>query len=129
MEPQTAIADFVAALTVTDGTAKLFAADGAEKVEGILATGDTLKVYDNDGKECIALTVLIYGDVNGDGKITSQDLRRIQRHILGTAPMEGTMLIVGDVNRDGKISSQDLRQAQRFILGLTASVQPAPTAE
>ena len=129
VEPQTAIADFVAALTVTDGTAKLFAADGAEKVQGILATGDTLKVYDNDGKECIALTVLIYGDVNGDGKITSQDLRRIQRHILGTAPMEGTMLIVGDVNRDGKISSQDLRQAQRFILGLTASVQPAPTAE
>ena len=55
--------------------------------------------------------------------------RRIQRHILGSAPMEDVMLIVGDVNRDDKITSQDLRQAQRFILGLTASVQPAPTAE
>lgn len=127
VEPQTTIADFIAALAVKDGTAKVFAADGTtEKAEGTLVTGDALKVYDNDGKECQSIPVLIYGDVNGDGKISSQDLRRIQRHILGTAPMEGVMLTVADVNRDDKITSQDLRQAQRFILELIASVQPTP---
>ena len=130
VEPNTAIPDLIAALTVTDGTAKVFAADGTtEKTEGILVTGDILTVYDNDGKACINLPVLIYGDVNSDGKITSQDLRRIQRHILGTAPVEGIILTVADVNGDGKITSQDLRQAQRFILGLTPSVQPTPTTD
>ena len=56
-------------------------------------------------------------------------MRRIQRHILGTAPVEGMILTVADVNGDGKITSQDLRQAQRFILGLTPSVQPKPAAD
>ena len=84
-------------------------------------------MYDNDGKECITLAVVIYGDANGDGKINSQDLRRIQRHILGVGIIDGHDLTAADVNRDGKVNSQDLRQAQRYILGLTTTLQPAPT--
>ena len=129
VEPNTTVADFIAALTVTDGTAKVFATDGTtEKAEGILATGDILNVYDNDGTVCITLPVILYGDVNGDGKINSQDLRRAQRHILGVGAMEGHPLTAADVNRDGKVNSQDLRQTQRHILGLTTTLQPAPAA-
>ena len=129
VQPDTAIADFVAALGVKDGTAKVFAADGTtEKTEGIITTGDSVKIYDNDGKECIAAAIVIYGDVNGDGKINSQDLRRAQRHILGVAAIEGHTLTAADVNRDGKVNSQDLRQTQRHILGLTDTLQPAPAA-
>ena len=125
IEPDTAVADFIAALAVKDGTAKVFAADGTtEKTEGTLATGDVVKVYDNDGKECISMVALIYGDANGDGKINSQDLRRIQRHILGVGVIDGHPLSAADINRDGKVNSQDLRQAQRYILGLTTSLQP-----
>ena len=127
VEPNVTVADFITALAVKDGTAAITAADGTEKVEGTLATGDTLKVYDNDGKECITLAVVIYGDANGDGKINSQDLRRIQRHILGVGIIDGHDLTAADVNRDGKVNSQDLRQAQRYILGLTTTLQPAPT--
>lgn len=125
VEPETAIADFITALAVKDGTAKVTATDGKEKTEGIVATGDTLTVSDADGKVCITLPVVIYGDATGDGKVNSQDLRRIQRHILAVAALEGHPLTAADVNRDGKVNSQDLRQAQRYILGLTASLQPA----
>ena len=125
VEPETAVADFLTALAVKDGTAKVTATDGKDKTEGIVATGDTLTVSDADGKVCITLPVVIYGDATGDGKVNSQDLRRIQRHILGVAALEGHPLTAADVNRDGKVNSQDLRQAQRYILGLTASLQPA----
>lgn len=124
VEPGTATADFIAALAVTDGTAKVLAADGStEKTEGTIATGDTLNVYDNDGKVCITLPVLIYGDVNGDGKISTIDLRMIQKHILGTAAMEGLPLTAADVNGDGKASTIDLRMIQKYILGLSDSLQ------
>ena len=125
VEPETAIADFLTALAVKDGTAKVTATDGKDKTEGIVATGDTVTVSDADGKVCITLPVVIYGDATGDGKVNSQDLRRIQRHILGVAALEGHPLTAADVNRDGKVNSQDLRQAQRYILELTASLQPA----
>ncbi len=129
VEPGTAVADCIAALAVTDGTAKVMAADGTtEKAEGVIATGDVIKVYDNDGKECQSIPVVIYGDANGDGKINSQDLRQAQRYILGVGVIDGHYLTAADVNRDGKVNSQDLRQAQRYILGLTTSLQPAPAA-
>lgn len=125
VEPLTSVADFLAALAITDGTTKVFAADGTtEKAEGTLATGDIVKVYDNDGKECLSLPVLIYGDVNGDGKISTIDLRMIQKHILGTAVMEETALTPADVNGDGKASTIDLRMIQKYILGLSDSLQP-----
>ena len=124
VEPGTAITDFIAALEVKDGTAKVFAADGTtEKAEGVIATGDLLKVYDNDGKECIALPALIYADVNKDGKISTIDLRMIQKHILDTAAIEGLPLTAADVNGDGKVSTIDLRMIQKYILGLSDSLQ------
>lgn len=126
VEPGTTIADFIAALMIKNGTVAITAADGAAKAEGTIATGDTLKVYDNDGNECISLPVVIYGDANGDGKINSQDLRQAQRYILGVGVIDGHYLTAADVNRDGKVNSQDLRQAQRYILGLTTSLQPTP---
>ena len=126
VEPNVTIADFITALAVKDGTAKVFAADGTtEKAEGTLATGDTLKVYDNDGKACITLPVLIYGDVNGDGKISTIDLRMMRKHILETAAIEGLPLSAADVNGDGKISTIDLRMIRKFILGLSDSLQTA----
>ena len=124
VEPQTAIADFIAALEVKDGTAKVFAADGTtKKAEGVIATADTLKVYDQDGKECLSLPILIYGDVNGDGKISTIDLRMIQKHILDTAAIKDLPLCAADVNGDGKVSTIDLRMIQKFILGLSDSLQ------
>lgn len=126
VEPSTAIADFITALAVADGTAKVFAADGTtEKAEGILTTGDILTVYDNDGAACITLPVLIYGDVNGDGKISTIDLRIIQKHILETAPIEGMALTAADVNGDGKASTIDLRMIRKYILELIETLQTA----
>lgn len=125
VEPNTAVKDFTTKLTVTDGTAKVYTADGKEKAEGTIATGDTLKVADKDGKVCITLPILIYGDVNGDGKISTIDLRIIRKHLLDVTPITGLSLAAADVNGDGKPSTIDLRMMRKYILGLTTSLQAA----
>lgn len=125
VEPGTAVKGFLAALTVTDGTAAVYTADGKEKAEGTVATGDLLKVADKDGKVCITLPVCIYGDVNGDGKISTIDLRMIRKHILEVTPIQGLSLTAADVNGDGKPSTIDLRMMRKFILGLSDSLQAA----
>lgn len=124
VEPGTAVADFITALAVTNGTAKVFAADGTtEKADGTVATGDILLIYDNDGNLHKSVPVLIYGDVNADGKISTIDLRMICKHILETAPIEGLFLTAGDVNADGKTSTIDLRMIRKYILELVDTLQ------
>ena len=57
----------------------------------------------------------IYGDVNGDGTITSTDNVKINRHIKNTAPLTGYEFICADVNGDGKVTSSDSVRMMRHI--------------
>ena len=95
-----------------------------KKADGTVATGDILRLYDKENKLVASYPVVIYGDVNGDGKVNSVDLRRAQRYILGVIKMEGYFLTAADANRDGKVNSVDLRRAQRYILGILKDIQP-----
>ena len=127
IEPETPVSKFLENLAVLDGEARLVDTTGAEKTSGVVVTGDILRIYSGTSLYA-SYTAILYGDVNCDGKITSQDLRRIQRHILGIDTIEGYFLIAADTNMDGKLSSQDLRKTQLHILGVTASLQsPATT--
>ena len=124
VQPATEAKAFIAALKVKDGTAQLYATDGKKKADGTVATGDILRLYDKENKLVASYPVVIYGDVNGDGKVNSVDLRRAQRYILGVIKMEGYFLTAADANRDGKVNSVDLRRAQRYILGILKDIQP-----
>ncbi|MBQ9841673.1 MAG: SH3 domain-containing protein [Clostridia bacterium] len=124
VQPATTAKDFLSAVKVKNGTAALYTAAGSKKTDGAVATGDILRVYDNDKRLTASYPVVIYGDVNGDGKVNSVDLRRAQRHILGVIKVEGYFLTAADANRDGKVNSVDLRRAQRYILGLLKDLQP-----
>lgn len=124
VEPGTDPEEFLDKLGVKNGSVRLFDADGKEKKDGAVATGDTLRLYDSQKDLVSSHRVVIYGDANGDGKINSQDLRRIQRHILGVAKVKNAFLSAADANRDGKVNSQDLRYTQRHILKILNSLQP-----
>ncbi|MBQ5841509.1 MAG: SH3 domain-containing protein [Clostridia bacterium] len=122
VEPQTALDKFIGNLAVSNGTAKIFTTDGKEKTTGHVATGDILRLYSGEVL-CASYPILIYGDVNGDGKVSSIDLRMMQKHILNVASVEHYSLIAADVNKDDKISSIDLRMSQKYILGITTTLQ------
>lgn len=123
VEPDTSVSEFLAALTVKNGTAKVHSADGKEKTSGIIGTGDILRLYSGTAVSA-SYPVVIYGDANGDGKVSAIDLRATQKHILGTATLKGYYLTAADANRDGTPSAIDLRMMQKHILGVTSTLQP-----
>ncbi len=123
VEPETAVADFIKNLAVKDGSAAVYTADGKAKESGIVGTGDILRVYDTDKALHASYPVVIVGDVNGDGKITSLDLRIAQKHILKVTALDGYYLTAADSSKDKSLTSLDLRITQKFILGVTKTVQ------
>ncbi|MBQ5475990.1 MAG: dockerin type I repeat-containing protein, partial [Lachnospiraceae bacterium] len=61
----------------------------------------------------------IYGDVNGDGKITVMDMVYQQRHILGVEKLTGVYLKAADACRstgNGTVELLDMVYVKRHIL-------------
>ena len=84
-----------------------------------VGTGSTVKLVDDNNDVKMEYTIIIYGDVNGDGRINSIDLLVLQRHILEIQKLTGVFLKSGNINKNGKNpSSLDLLLIQRHILGL-----------
>ena len=87
------------------------------KENDLLGTGSKILVKEN-GNVLRIYTIIIYGDSNGDGKINSVDLLKIQRHILELEKLEGIYLKASNVRKTGtKPTSVDLLLIQRHILG------------
>jgi len=84
----------------------------------IIGTGSKIRIKEN-GNILREYIILIYGDVNGDGKINSVDLLVLQRHILEMEKMEGIYIKAANTRKDGKKpTSVDLLLIQRHILGM-----------
>ena len=91
-----------------------------EKIEGssLVGTGCVVKLLE-DSQVIMKYEVIMYGDVNGDGKINSIDLLVLQRHILEIKKFDGVFIKAGNVRKNGKNpSSVDCLLIQRHILGL-----------
>ena len=86
-------------------------------------TGDRIRIMNKDNVLSYEFVVVIFGDSNGDGKISSSDLTVICRHILSVTPISGAGLYAADANHDGKTTSSDLTVIARHILGQTTISQ------
>lgn len=83
-----------------------------------IGTGSKIRFLEN-GKVKMEYKIVIYGDLNGDGKINSIDLLVLQRHILEIEQLQGPFLLAGNINKNGKNpSSIDSLLIQRHILEL-----------
>lgn len=117
------VSTFLSNIKVENGTAQLLAANNKVKSSGTVATGDKLQVkYQGSNNVYRTYNIVIYGDVNGDGKISLIDLLYIQRHLLNTKKTSGVYTLAADVSKDGKIALIDLLMVQRHLLG-TAKIK------
>lgn len=119
VEPETSVEDFLAGFTCEGGAVKLLNSSGKEKNTGIVATSDRLAVYVDD-KQVEYFKVIIYGDVNYDGKVTIADLVKLNRHTLNLTKLKGLGLKAADVNRNGSVNIQDLVMINRHTLDIEA---------
>ena len=86
--------------------------------DAIIGTGNKIQVKE-DGKILKEYQIIVYGDVNGDGKINSVDLLVLQRHILEIETLDDIYQKSANIRKNGnKPSSVDLLLIQRHILGL-----------
>ena len=113
--------EFLSSMKLSGGTAQITKADGSSPDRA--GTGNLLIVKDANGGEAGRYTLVLYGDATGDGRVTSADLLRIQRSILGMTQIDDSSRAAADANHDGRVTSSDLLRIQRSILGMDSIVQ------
>ena len=123
ISPQTEVGTFTENISVTDGSVKVLQASGAENA-GIIATGDLVVIYDQNGNQVSSYPVVVYGDINGDGAVNALDMIKLNRYIIGQENLSGAYLEAADANRKGDgVNALDMIILNRHILGSTTIEQ------
>lgn len=71
-----------------------------------VGTGCLIKVM-ADGEAVDTITVVVAGDISGDGLVDSLDNLRLARHLKGVEELSSSDLLAADVNCDGEINDED----------------------
>ena len=91
--------------------------NGSVITSGSVKTGDTVTI--KTSSETKTLSIVLYGDASGDGKISAVDYVQIKNNIMGKTNITGAYREAADVNKDGKISAVDYVQIKNNIMGKT----------
>ncbi len=83
------------------------------KENGIFFTGD--KIMIDSGNDIKTYTIIIKGDINGDGEIDLVDLLKTRKHILGFE-LKDEFYRAADINDDGKVDILDLLLIRKHLL-------------
>ena len=78
--------------------------------ETLVGTDSQLKVEDETFK------IVVNGDINGDGKLTSTDISKLALHIVKLQILTDGPLLGADLNKDDKISTTDISQMIKYIV-------------
>ena len=95
--------------------------DNKAKTSGIIASGDKLKIKTN--REEKTYIMVIYGDVNGDGKITSADYIAIKNHIMDVKKLSKDEQKYADPSKDNKVTSADYIAIKNHIMDVKPITQ------
>ncbi len=90
---------------------------------GDLAGTGMIVEYTVGGEVKQSLTLVVTGDVNGDGRCTLTDMVQLQSHILERQILTGEKEQAMDLNGDGKVTLTDMVQITSVILG-KSELQP-----
>ncbi len=110
----TDISEFI---TVTDGTYKFIPTSYGN------GTGSVIEVYDINGELYKTLTVLIYGDINGDSYADGQDAVESSFIIGSPESYPDHQYYAADVDWDGYVTESDYNIIARYAIGLDFVLQ------
>lgn len=82
---------------------------------GKVSTGYTYTIKGSDGIQ--TFTIVIKGDVNGDGQIYATDYVFVKNHIMGKTKLNGAFLKAADIDKNGKIYATDYVFIKNYIMG------------
>lgn len=87
-------------------------------------TGAQIKVKDAGGTVVDTYTVIIFGDVNGDGVVTMADSSEVELASLGKVITKDFGKMAADVNGDGGVTMSDANEVELASLGKAITTNP-----
>ena len=115
----TKVSDFLSKFSVTNGSIAVTGKGNSD----IVATGDRAVIYSLDSSEYKSFSVVIVGDVSGDGQILINDIIKIRNHLLQTSMISGSEALAADVSGDGQILINDIIKIRNHLLGTDQIIQ------
>ena len=92
--------------------------ESGEELENDKNVGTGTVIQIKNGNVLVnSYTVVIYGDVTGDGKISAVDYIAIKNHIMETKLITAPYSIAADSNKDGSIKALDYIAIKNHIMG------------
>ncbi|MBR6779610.1 MAG: dockerin type I repeat-containing protein, partial [Clostridia bacterium] len=124
-EEQVVIIEEVGLVTKAGATVTEFLEKASEGTVIVNAKGEELKEDDLPGTGCVLVlpdgtehTIVIPGDINGDGEILSSDARKALRSAVGLENLQGAYSTAADVDATGGIAVADARKILRASVHL-----------
>lgn len=107
-----------AKMSITGGIYLITDKDGNVKNDdSLIATGDILRVQDDANHIIKTFRIIIYGDVNGDGKVDLYDFVKIKNKIIRNVEIEGIYNLAGNASEKSEgIDLYDFVSVKNFIL-------------
>jgi len=98
-------------VTGTDGTSK-------DITVTVTATETTVTTPSDTTTSSDVNSDIVWGDVNCDGQVKSNDMLLLKKYLLGLADVTDQGLLNADVTHDGGVKSNDLLKLKKYLLGL-----------
>ena len=78
---------------------------------------DGNNIIENTLQNNISYTMVVLGDVNGDGEVKSTDYMKIKNYIMGETELSDIQKLAADVNNDEQVKSTDYMKIKSYIMG------------
>ena len=99
---------------------RFFNINGKELAEtDVVGTGTIVRLYNGDSI-ADAKTLVVTGDVTGDGIINNRDVAMMNGLLLGTVTAQECQQLAFDVNGDGYVNNRDAAMVSRYLVGKDA---------
>lgn len=121
--PATPVTSVQSLLESSGCTLRVLNAAG-EAASGNFATGMTVQLINSVGTVLDELTVVVYGDINGDGIVDVIDLAMMRKQIVGSLNLSGAKFTAANLycaykkdSSDAIIDVMDLALMRKYLLG------------
>ena len=103
----TSIADYLTNMK-SNGTMTVYDKNGNEITDTTKYVGTGMVIKATKGNEEITKTIIVIGDVTGNGEIKLLDVSKVNQHFVGKSQLDGIYIKAADMNGDGKIKLLDV---------------------
>lgn len=81
----------------------------------LVGTGTVIYLI-SGGKAIDSITVVMTGDINGDGKVNMRDVAYLSRSFVKKENIDEIQSVAADVNGDGKVNNRDAAMMAQFVV-------------